>query len=115
MAELGQLAKHEADFRKLNVQLLAISVDPPARGLEVKQRLDAGFPILSDEHLAAMHRYGTRSPEYKNQLGISVNTPTLMLVDAQGIIRWIHQASDYRKRLSVADDLAAAREALNSK
>lgn len=110
MGELGEFAKHAAEFKALDVQLLAISVDPADRAREVQSRFNDAVPILSDAKQQVMDLYGTRSPEYKNQLGIDINTPTLVLIDRQGIIRWIHQASNYRIRASVEDDLAEARK-----
>lgn len=110
MGELGEFAKHAAEFKALDVQLLAISVDPADRAREVQSRFKDAVPILSDAKQQVMDLYGTRSPEYKNQLGIDINTPTLVLIDRQGIIRWIHQASNYRIRASVEDDLAEARK-----
>ena len=53
MGELGEIAKHDADFKKLDVQILAVSVDPPSRGKWVEEKLKASFPILSDsKHVA---------------------------------------------------------------
>lgn len=108
MGELGELVKHTAEFQADDVQILAISVDPADKGRVVRDRLKASFPILSDAHRTVMALYGTRSPEYRNRLGIGVNTPTLVLIDREGIIRWIHQATNFRVRAAVAEDLAQA-------
>ena len=110
MGELGEIAKHDADFKKLDVQILAVSVDAPSRGKWVEGKLKAPFPILSDSKHVAMELYGTRSPEYRNREGLSVNTPTLILIDRTGMIRWIHQAEDYHVREVVEEDLAQARK-----
>ena len=110
MGELGEFVKHYAEFKALDVQILAISVDPPPKGRWVKDKLKAPFPILSDSNRAAMKLYGTRSPEYRNRQGVSINTPTLVLIDKTGTIRWIHQAMNYRIRASVEEDLAQARK-----
>jgi len=72
--------------------------------------LKAPFPFLSDAQGRLQSLYGTRSPEYHNPKGVSVNTPTLVLIDRKGIIRWIHQAQSYKKRSPVAADLAQARK-----
>ncbi|TAN21874.1 MAG: redoxin domain-containing protein [Acidobacteria bacterium] len=110
MGELGEFAKHAGEFRALDVQILAISVDPIAKARWVHDHLHTPFPILSDAKQQVMKLYGTRSPEYRNLLGISVNTPTLVLIDQQGIIRWIHQASNFRLREPVEKVLAQARK-----
>ena len=61
MGELGELVKHNADFKQLDVQLLAISVDPLEKVKWVEGKLKAPFPILSDSKQAVMELYGTRS------------------------------------------------------
>ena len=110
MGELGELAQHYNQFRALGVEVVALSVDPLPQARQVWRRFGRRFPVLSDAKFHAMQLYGTRSPEYKNQLGISVNTPTLILIDAQGVIRWVHQAENYRVRSSWQNDLAHCRE-----
>ncbi len=94
----------------MNVQVLAISVDPPEKGKWVEEKLKAPFPILSDSKREVMELYGTRSPAYHNREGASINTPTLVLIDKTGTIRWIHQATNFRVREAIEEDLAQARK-----
>src|SRR5579875_1346346 len=110
MGELGEFVKHYEEFKSLDVQILAISVDPPDKGKWVKEKLKAPFPILSDASQKVMDLYGTKSPEYRNRQGVSINTPTLVLIDKTGTIRWIHQAENYQVRAPVEEDLAQARK-----
>jgi peroxiredoxin len=110
MGELGEFVKHEEDFKKLDVQILAVSVDPPDKGKWAAEKLHASFPFLSDSEGRVMDLYGTRSPEYHNRQGVTLNTPTLVLIDKTGTVRWIHQATNYRVRESVENDLAEARK-----
>ena len=110
MSELGEFVKHEDDFKALDVQVLAISVDPAERGKWVEGKLKASFPILSDSKHEVMELYGTRSPEYHNREGGSINTPTLVLIDKTGAVRWIHQATNFRVREAIEEDLAQARK-----
>jgi|SRR5579863_7941853 len=110
MAELGEFVKHDAELKALNVQVLAISVDPIDEIQLVQRRLKAPFPILSDSKRKVMKLYGTRSPVYHNFEGGSINTPTLVLIDKTGVIRWIHQATNFRVRAPIQEDLAKARK-----
>lgn len=57
-----------------------------------------------------MELYGTQSPEYRNRQGVSINAPTLILIDKTGTIRWIHQAENYRVRAPVEGVLAQSRK-----
>jgi len=110
MAELGEFVKHDAELKALDVQVLAISVDPLDKTHLVQRRLKAPFPILSDSKRKVMELYGTRSPVYHNFEGGSINTPTLVLIDKTGVIRWIHQATNFRIRATIQEDLAEARK-----
>ena len=110
MSELGEFVKHDKDFKAMDVQVLAISVDPPDKGKWAREKLNATFPFLSDSKREVMELYGTRSPEYHNREGGIINTPTLVLIDKTGTIRWIHQATNFRVRATIDEDLAEARE-----
>ena len=110
MSELGEFVKHQEDFRKLEVQILAISVDPPDKAKSAQEKLKAAFPFLSDSGREVTELYGTLSPEYRNREGGSISTPTLLLIDKTGTIRWIHQATSYRVREAVEEVLTQARK-----
>jgi peroxiredoxin len=110
MAELGEFAKHYADLKALDVQILAISVDPTDKGKWAQEKLKAAFPFLSDSKHEVAELYGTLSPEYHNRAGDTINTPTLVLIDKTGTIRWIHQATNYRVRATIEEDLAEAKK-----
>jgi peroxiredoxin len=109
MTELGEFVKHEEELKALDVQVLGISTDPVDKAREVHTQLKALFPILSDEHLEAMESYGTRNPSQEPDEH-PIHVPTLVLIDRNGIIRWIHQAEDYRVRAPVARVLEQARK-----
>ena len=110
MAELGEFVKHHQELQDLDVQVLAISVDPVEKANEAQTKLKAPFPMLSDSHEAVMDLYGTRSPVYKNHAGAAINTPTLVLIDRKGTIRWLHQAADYRIRAPISEVLNEIRK-----
>jgi peroxiredoxin len=96
-------------LKALIVQVLGVSVDPPDKGRAVAEKLQAPFPILSDDQRVAMRIYGTENPDHAPDEG-SINIPTLVLIDSQGIIRWIHQAEDYRIRALISQVLGEARK-----
>src|SRR5208282_3403381 len=110
MSELGEFVKHDKDFKAMDVQVLAISVDPPDKGKWAQEKLNAPFPFLSDSKREVMELYGTRSPEYHNREGGIIYTPTLVLIDKSGTIRWIYQATNFRVREEIEEDLAQARK-----
>ncbi|HVB28669.1 MAG TPA: redoxin domain-containing protein [Terriglobia bacterium] len=110
MAELGEFVKHDQELRKLDVQVLAISVDPVDKASEARAKLKAPFPMLSDSQDKVMDLYGTRSPVYKGRDGAAINTPTMVLIDKTGRIRWLHQAADYKIRAPISEVLENARK-----
>ena len=110
MAELGEFVKHHQELQALGVQVVGISVDPIGKVREARAKLKAAFAMLSDSHDQVMDLYGTRSPIYKNRAGAPINTPTLVLIDKKGTIRWLHQAADYRIRAPISEDLNEIRK-----
>lgn len=109
MAELGEFVKHHRELKVLDVQVLGISVDSVGEAGEIQSKLHALFPILSDSQGKVMDLYGTRSPVYKGPGG-AINTPTLVLIDKTGTIRWLHQAANYRVRAPISRDLEEIRK-----
>jgi peroxiredoxin len=109
MRELGEFVKHQEELKALDVQAIAVSVDPVDRCREARDKLKASFPILSDAQRDAMELYGTRNPDPARQER-PINTPTLVLIDKTGTIRWIHQAEDYRIRAPISEVLEEARK-----
>ena len=69
--------------------------------------------MLSDADLAVTDRYGLRNRVNLSPRGVRpLPIPTSLLVDAQGIVRWIDQAEDYQVRSDPGRVLAAIREHL---
>jgi peroxiredoxin len=108
MSELGEFVKHQEELKALDVQVIGVSVDSLVRCREVGEKLKAPFPILSDAKRQAMEVYGTRNPDPARGER-PINTPTLVLIDKSGTIRWIHQAVDYRIRAPIDQVLEEAR------
>jgi peroxiredoxin len=102
--------RHYDELKALDVQVLGVSVDPPEKARVTQQILKTPFPILSDEGQKVMNLYGTRSPVYHGRGGVPINTPTLVLIDRAGNIRWIHQAPDYKIRSPITEVLVEARK-----
>ncbi len=90
--------------------MLAISVDPVDKARDTQSKLKTPFPMLSDSQDKVMDLYGTRSPVYKNRDGAAINTPTLVLIDKTGTIRWLHQAEDYKIRAPISEVLKEVRK-----
>jgi peroxiredoxin len=105
MIELGQLEQRHQDFAHRNVRILAASVDPVADARKTQDK----FPHLvilsdADHHLsnAAQVLGPQKSPD-----GKTVDSPTTVLIDRTGLVRWVYRSDNYITRLS-PDELLAA-------
>lgn len=70
--------------------------------------------MLADPDLAVTDRYGLRNPVNfapKPGLFVPLPIPTTILVDAEGIVRWIDRTDDYQLRSDPERVLGAIREA----
>jgi peroxiredoxin len=96
------------------VTVVAVSKDPPATVLQHVAEDEIPFTMLSDPDLALIKRFGLL-----HQGGLEFRTfflgpvkfpmgwpvgfkemaiPTTLLIDEDGVVRWIDQADDYRIR-----------------
>jgi peroxiredoxin len=79
------LQEDYSKFQGLDTEILAISVEEPSIGQHVTELLDITYPILSDPEHEVVDRYGVY-----NLLGDSVATPSVFIIDTQGVIRWTY-------------------------
>lgn len=112
-------------FDRYNVEVLALSKDSLEDVQKHKKRDGLALRLLSDADLSIIKAYGLehqKALEFQTftlfglPLGYpsgskSMAIPTSILVDEEGIIRWIDQADDYRIRGDESRLLAALEEA----
>jgi|SRR5579875_3761363 len=113
MSELGELAKHAANFKALDVDVLGISVDPVDKARMTQQKFKVPFPVLSDSKREVLHLYGTQAPlPPGSRLTVygAFDYPTLVLIDKSGTIRWIDVLSENSVTGPVSKSLAEARK-----
>jgi peroxiredoxin len=105
MIELGQLERHHEDFARRNTRVVVVSVEGPDGAKETQ----ADFPhllVLADqgrglsEAAALMHPGAGRD-------GSDVATPTTILVNGQGSVRWLYRPGEVIARLSPEEVLQA--------
>jgi peroxiredoxin len=90
------------------VQILVISPDPNAKSQELAERLKARYRFLADADLAVTRRYGLVHARGGNR-GQDVPRPTTVVVDRQGIVRWLSLADYIQVRPDAADVARAVR------
>jgi peroxiredoxin len=110
MIELGQLERHHGEFKDRGVRVVAASLDDRADSARTQQ----DFPDLTivsdpDQNLArAADVVGT----HHSPTGGPAVSPTTVLVDRGGRVRWVFRPQRFLTRLPPADLLAAVDEHL---
>jgi peroxiredoxin len=89
-----------------------VSVDPPERSRRLRDRLKSRFTFLSDPEGVLLDQLGIRHRGGRDD-GADIAYPTAVLVDGDGIVRWIFQSDTYRERAR-AEEIFAAIDALPS-
>ncbi len=99
------------------VQIVTLCVDTPEQIRAGRAKHGARAVMLSDATLSVTDRYNLRNPTnfapgpdggLPTFRGLPI--PTTILVDAQGVVRWIDQSTDYQVR-SDPERVRAALEA----
>jgi peroxiredoxin len=107
----------QPEFDALGVRMVALSPDTPEEAREMARRHDLRLALLADPDLAVIDRYGVRhargfAPPGPRGMRRPLAIPTTILLDGDGVVRWIDQAEDYRVRSDAPRVLTAVRDAL---
>jgi peroxiredoxin len=90
------------------VQILAISPDSNERSQALAERLRARYRFLTDRDLTVTRRYGLVHARGGNK-GQDVPRPTTVVIDRQGIVRWLSLADNIQVRPEPGDVARAVR------
>jgi peroxiredoxin len=90
------------------VQILAISPDSNERSQALAERLRARYRFLTDGDLTVTRRYGLVHARGGNK-GQDVPRPTTVVIDRQGIVRWLSLADNIQVRPEPGDVARAVR------
>ena len=93
---------------------MTLSTDTPEEIRKGRDRHGAKATMLSDRDLAVTDRYNLRNETNLTPRGLqAMPIPTTILVDGEGIVRWIDQSEDYQFRSDPDHVLGAVRAALD--
>jgi peroxiredoxin len=87
-----------------NVQLYAISIDPPEVSKTLTEKIAADgqgpidFSLLSDPGHKVIDAYGLLDPAYKGQDVYGIPHPAVYVIDKSGRVSWVKIESNYRER-----------------
>ena len=79
------------------MQILVISPDSNERSQALAERLRARYRFLTDRDLTVTRRYGLVHARGGNK-GQDVPRPTTIVIDRQGIVRWLSLADSIQVR-----------------
>lgn len=84
------------EFEAKGVQIVAISSDEKEALAVAQRELEIPFPMLSDSDEAVIRRYGLVHAGGNN--GQDISRPAEILLDGQGVIRWVIFTDNLRVR-----------------
>jgi peroxiredoxin len=105
MIELDQLERRHEDFSRRNVQVVASSPE----GTEDAKKTQDEFRdlrVLADKGMSLTDAVGVRHA-HASPDGSDTNLPTTILVDRQGVVRWVFTPTMATERLSPDEVLQA--------
>jgi peroxiredoxin len=122
---LAALGEVEDKLREAGYQIIAVSPDKPEKIQESLEKHDFNYQLVSDSHMNAAKAMGLAFTvdeatfERLQGFGIDIEAdsgtthhmlpvPAVFLIDADGIIQFVHADPDYKKRLSNENLLKAA-------
>ena len=86
-----------SEAEKAGVEIVAVSPDPNARSHEMAQRLHLGYRFVADPDLAVTRRYGLVHAR-GGQQGEDVPIPTTVVLDRDGVVRWLWISNNFQVR-----------------
>ncbi len=90
--QLSEMQDIERQLIKLGFKLVAIAPETNAEQLTTKEKNFLKMTLLSDATRAGMHTYGIANG--------GVPHPTVIITDANHVIRYLYTDKDYTKRVS---------------
>ena len=108
MAELQGLGAELSKAEKSGVEIVAVSPDPNERSHEMAERLRLAYRFLADRDLAVSRRYGLIHAG-AGPNGEDVPRPATVVLDRDGIVRWLSLSDNFQVRPDPGDVLRAVR------
>ena len=94
------------DITGRGAAIAGVVVDPVATNAELAHDAGLEFPLLADPDLHMIDAYGLRHVGGGHG-GVDVAHSASVLIDAEGIVRWVFVTRNFRVRPTPADVVAA--------
>jgi peroxiredoxin len=114
VADLRAWNERREELRSLGLELVAVSHDSVDELRRLQRRHDLDMILVGDPGLAIIRRYNLQNRNFTPKRGPfrDMAIPATILVDADGKVLWMEQASDFRARARPDQVLAAVRAVL---
>lgn len=86
------------DFRAQDAEIIAVSVDPTDKLLEISDAYDLEYRLLSDPDLALIEAFGVRDAT-GGITGDAIARPATFVLDREGTIVWRDLTENWRVRV----------------
>ena len=94
------------DITGRGAAIAGVSVDPVATNAQLVHDAGLTFPLLADPDVRTIDAYGLRHLAGGHG-GVDIALSASVLIDADGIVRWVFVTRNFRVRPTPADVLAA--------
>ena len=108
MAELQGLGAQLSEAETSGVEIVAISPDPNEQSQKVAEGLQLGYRFLADRDLAVARRFGLVHQRGGTD-GQDVPRPATIVLDRDGVVRWLSVSRNFQVRPDPGDVLRAVR------
>jgi len=108
VAELQGLGAELSEAEKAGVEIVAVSPDPNEQSHKMAEGLHLGYRFLADRDLAVSRRYGLVHPR-GGPNGEDVPRPATIVLDRDGVVRWVSVSRNFQVRPDPGDVLRAVR------
>ena len=112
--QLGKLSERYKEFKKLNIEILAISNGKIIKGKKLLEKIGPPFYLLQDINNKVIKQYDLEINK-RDPLGWILRKqkyahPATFLINKNGRISWIYKGTTYQDRPSVNLVIEAAEE-----
>jgi peroxiredoxin len=110
MIQLGQLEARHEDFAKRNARVVAVSLDNVEESAKTQDKFK-DLVILSDADKSLANAAELIAPPQQHSLdGGETLAPTTVLIDRDGVVRWVSRKANYLERPTPDEVLSALDE-----
>jgi peroxiredoxin len=108
VAELQGLGAALSEAERAGVEIIAVSPDPNAQSQRMAEGLHLAYRFVADGDLAVTRRYGLVHARGGSE-GQDVPRPATVVLDRDGVVRWLSLSDNFQVRPDPNDVVRAVR------